>query len=91
MSIQDTERLIATTLHSNNKFMDYGTGATTTITFAHKFVSEPCVILTVIGTTGKTAEIVSKDQDADGFYTGATITTDGTSVDWVAIGTGISA
>jgi hypothetical protein len=89
MTIQDMERLIATTLHSGNKFMDYGTGATTTITFNHKFVSEPCIILTVIGTAGETAEVVTKDKTG-AFYTGATITTTGTSVDWIAIGTGIA-
>jgi hypothetical protein len=36
--------------------------------------------------------VVSKDKDSDGYYTGATIATAGaTSVDWIAIGTGIGA
>ena len=92
MNTNDMERLIATTLHSGNKFMDYGTTTSTTITFAHKFVSVPVIILTPLAATGTpTATVVSKDKTG-GFYTGATIATAGaTSVDWIAIGTGISA
>jgi hypothetical protein len=91
MSIQDTERLIATTLHSGNKFMDYGTVTGTTITFNHKFVSIPVIILTPLAATGSPiATIVSKDVDGDGYYITATIVMTGaTSVDWIAIGTGI--
>jgi uncharacterized spore protein YtfJ len=91
MSVRDTERLIATTLHSGNKFMDYGTVTGTAITFAHKFVSVPIVIVTPLAATGTpTATVVSKNQDANGYYTGATlVTANCTSVDWIAIGTGI--
>ena len=84
----EMERLIGTALHCNPVQFVYGTGATTSIVFGYKFVSEPCVILSVIGATGQTAQVVSKDKTGV-FYTGATITTDGTSVDWIAIGTGI--
>jgi hypothetical protein len=91
MSVQDTERLIATTLHSGNKFLDYGTVTTTTITFNHKFVSIPVILLTPLAASGSPiATVVSKDVDGDGYYTGATIVMTGaTSVDWIAIGTGI--
>lgn len=90
MSVRnEMERIVSTALHCNPQQFVYGTGATTSITFGYKFVGEPCVILSVVGATGETAEVVSKDVDGDGYYTGATITTDGTSVDWIAIGTGI--
>jgi len=91
MSIQDTERLIATALHSGNKFMDYGTVTGTTITFNHKFVSKPVIILTPLAATGSPiATVVSKNKDANGYYATATIVMTGaTSVDWIAIGTGI--
>jgi len=91
--MNDMERLIATALHSGNKFMDYGTVTGTSITFAHKFVSIPVIVLTPLADSGSpVATVVSKDQDANGYYVGATIVmTDATSVDWVAIGTGISA
>lgn len=92
MSIQDTERLIATTLHSGNKFLDYGTTTSTTITFTHKFVSVPVIILTPLAASGSPiATVVSKNKVGD-FYTTATIVMTGaTSVDWIAIGTGITA
>jgi len=91
--MNDTERLIATALHSGNKFMDYGTVTGTTITFSHKFVSVPVIILTPLAASGSpVATVVSKNKDADGYYTTATIAmTDATSVDWIAIGTGIGA
>lgn len=93
MSIQDTERLIATTLHSGNKFMDYGTVTGTTITFNHKFVSIPIVILTPLAASGTpTASVVSKNVDGDGYYITATIVSSSAdSIDWIAIGTGIGA
>ena len=93
MNTNDMERLIATALHSGNKFMDYGTVTGTTITFTHKFVSVPVIILTPLAASGSPiATIISKDQDDDGYYTGATIVATGaTSVDWIAIGTGIAA
>jgi hypothetical protein len=92
MNTNDMERLIATALHSGNKFMDYGTATSTTITFTHKFVSEPCVILTPLAATGSPiATVVSKNKTGD-FYVSATIVMTGaTSVDWIAIGTGITA
>ena len=88
--MNDIERLIATALHSGNKFMDYGTVTGTSITFSHKFVSAPVILLTPLAATGTpTATVVSKDK-TDDYYTGATIATAGaTSVDWIAIGTGI--
>jgi hypothetical protein len=92
MSIRDTERLIATTLHSGNKFVEYGTVTGTTITFTHKFVSVPVIILTPLAATGTpTATVVSKNTDAGvNYFISATIATSGcTSVDWIAIGTGI--
>jgi hypothetical protein len=90
MSVQDTERLIATTLHSGNKFMDYGTVTGTTITFTHKFVSVPVIILTPLAATGSPIATVVSKNTTDGYYTGATIVMTGaTSVDWIAIGTGI--
>lgn len=91
--MNDTERLIATVLHSGNKHLEYGTVTGTTITFGYKFVSAPCIILTPLAATGSpVATIISKDQDDDGYYTGATIVATGaTSVDWIAIGTGIAA
>ena len=92
MNTNDMERLIATALHSGNKFMDYGKVTSTTITFSHKFVSEPCIILTPLAATGSPiATVVSKDKTGE-YYTGATIVMTGaTSVDWIAIGTGIGA
>ena len=92
ITLQDVERLIASMLHSNNKFMDYGTTTTTTITFTHKFVSEPCIILTPLAASGSPiATVVSKNKTGD-FYVSATIVMTGaTSVDWIAIGTGIGA
>jgi len=91
MSIRgEMERIVSTALHCNPQQFVYGTGATTTIVFGYKFVSEPCVILSVVGATGATVQVVTKDKTGI-YYTGATITTDGTSVDWIAIGTGISA
>lgn len=92
MNTNDIERLIATALHSGNKFMDYGTVTGTTITFAHKFVSEPVIILTPLAATGSpVATVVSKNKSGD-FYVSATIVKTGaTSVDWIAIGTGITA
>lgn len=87
--MNDTERLIATALHSGNKFMDYGTVTGTTITFAHKFVSKPILLLTPMG-TGGTCAVISIDLTG-GYYASATIELSATSVDWIAIGTGISA
>lgn len=87
----EMERLIGTAMHCNPQQFVYGIGATTSIVFGYKFVGEPCVILSVVGATGQTAQVVTKDVDGDGYYIGATITTDGTSVDWIAIGTGIAA
>lgn len=87
----EMERIVSTALHCNPVQFVYGTGATTTITFGYKFVSEPCILLSVVGATGNTAQVISKDKDVDGLYVGATIATDGTSVDWIAIGTGIAA
>jgi len=71
----------------------YGTVAGTTITFGYKFVSAPCVLLTPLAATGSPiATVVSKDVDGDGYYVTATIVSTGaTSVDWIAIGTGIAA
>jgi hypothetical protein len=90
MSVRDTERLIATTLHSGNKFMDYGTVTGTTITFAHKFVSVPVIILTPLAATGSPIATVVSIDAVDGYYTHAHIVMTGaTSVDWIAIGTGI--
>jgi|GEM_PF-4253707 len=91
MSVRsEMERIVSTALHCNPVQFVYGTGATTTIAFGYKFVSEPCIILSVVGATGQTAQVVSKDKTGV-FYTGATIVTNGTSVDWIAIGTGIAA
>ena len=92
MNTNDMERLIATALHSGNKFMDYGTTTSTTITFTHKFVSVPVIILTPLAASGSPiATVVSKNKVGD-FYTTATIVMTGaTSVDWIAIGTGITA
>jgi len=93
MSVRnEMERLITTALHCNPKQMVYGTVTGTTITFGYKFVSAPIILLTPLAATGTpTATVVSKDK-TDGYYTGATIATAGaTSVDWIAIGTGISA
>jgi hypothetical protein len=92
MNTNDVERLIATTLHSGNKFLDYGTTTSTTITFTHKFVSVPVIILTPLAASGSPiATVVSKNKVGD-FYTTATIVMTGaTSVDWIAIGTGITA
>lgn len=89
--MNDVERLITTAFHSGNKFMDYGTVAGTTITFNHKFVSAPVILLTPLAASGSpVATVVSKDKNADGYYTGATIVMTGAdSVDWIAIGTGI--
>jgi len=90
MSVQDTERLIATMLHSGNKFMDYGTATGTTVTFAHKFVAKPIVILTPLAATGSPIATVVSIDAVDGYYTHAHIVMTGaTSVDWIAIGTGI--
>ena len=88
----EMERIITTALHCNPQQFAYGTVTGTTITFGYKFVSAPCIILTPLAATGSpVATIVSKDQDDDGYYTGATIVATGaTSVDWIAIGTGIS-
>lgn len=88
----EMERLIATALHCNPKQFVYGTVTGTSITFGYKFVSAPVVLLTPLAATGTpTATVVSKDKDSDGYYTGATIVSSGaTSVDWIAIGTGIS-
>ena len=88
----EMERLITTALHCNPKQMVYGTVTGTTITFGYKFVSAPVILLTPLAATGTpTATVVSKDK-TDGYYTGATIATAGaTSVDWIAIGTGIGA
>ena len=93
MSVRnEMERLITTALHCNPKQMVYGTVTGTTITFGYKFVSAPIILLTPLAATGTpTATVVSKDK-TDGYYTGATIATAGaTSVDWIAIGTGITA
>ena len=88
----EMERLIGTALHCNPVQFVYGTVTGTTITFGYKFVSAPTVLLTPLAASGTpSASVVSKDKDGDGYYTGATITTDGTSVDWIAIGTGIAA
>ena len=86
----EMERLITTALHCNPKQMVYGTVTGTTITFGYKFVSAPIILLTPLAATGTpTATVVSKDK-TDDYYTGATITSSGaTSVDWIAIGTGI--
>ena len=91
MSVRnEMERLITTALHCNPKQMVYGTVTGTTITFGYKFVSAPIILLTPLAATGTpTATVVSKDKTGD-YYTGATITSSGaTSVDWIAIGTGI--
>ena len=93
MSVRnEMERLITTALHCNPKQMVYGTVTGTTITFGYKFVSAPIILLTPLAATGTpTATVVSKDK-TDDYYTGATIATAGaTSVDWIAIGTGIGA
>lgn len=87
----EMERLISTALHCNPQQFVYGTVTGTTITFGYKFVAAPVVLLTPLAASGTpTATVVSKDKDDDGYYTGATIATAGaTSVDWIAIGTGI--
>ena len=93
MSVRnEMERLITTALHCNPKQMVYGTVTGTTVTFGYKFVSAPIILLTPLAATGTpTATVVSKDK-TDDYYTGATIATAGaTSVDWIAIGTGIGA
>ena len=86
----EMERLITTAMHCNPVQFVYGTVTGTTITFGYKFVSAPIILLTPLAATGTpTATVVSKDK-TDGYYTGATIATSGaTSVDWIAIGTGI--
>ena len=88
----EMERLISTALHCNPQQFVYGTVTGTTITFGYKFVSAPVVLLTPLAASGTpTATVVSKDKTGD-YYTGATIATAGaTSVDWIAIGTGIGA
>lgn len=89
----EMERLIGTALHCNPVQFVYGTVTGTTITFGYKFVSAPTVILAPLAATGTpTASVVSKDVDGDGYYITATIVSSGaTSVDWIAIGTGIAA
>ena len=89
----EMERIITTALHCNPQQFAYGTVTGTTITFGYKFVSAPCIILTPLAATGSPiATVVSKNKDGDGYYTTATIVMTGaTSVDWIAIGTGISA
>jgi hypothetical protein len=84
------ERKAQTVTHSNPLKMLYGTVTGTTITFGFKFVSAPTILLTPLAATGSPiATVVSKDT-TDGYYTGATIVMTGaTSVDWIAIGTGI--
>jgi len=88
----EMERLIGTALHCNPVQFVYGTVTGATITFGYRFVSAPTVLLTPLAATGSPiATVVSKDKTG-GFYTGATIVmTDATSVDWIAIGTGIAA
>ena len=88
----EMERLISTALHCNPQQFVYGTVTGTTITFGYKFVSAPVVLLTPLAASGTpTATVVSKDKTG-GYYTGATIVMTGaTSVDWIAIGTGITA
>lgn len=87
----EMERLIGTALHCNPQQFAFGTVTGTTITFGYKFVSAPCVFLTPLAATGSPiATVVSKDKTGV-FYTGATIVMTGaTSVDWIAIGTGIA-
>jgi len=89
----EMERLIGTAMHCNPQQFVFGTVTGTTITFGYKFVSAPTVILTPLAATGSpTASMVSKDKDGDGFYIGAIIVSSAaTSVDWIAIGTGIVA
>ena len=93
MSVQDTERLIATAQHSGNAFIDCGTVTGTTITFKHKFVSLWTLTVTPWAAAGGAlCGGISWDKDGDGFYTGATIETTGCDfVGWIAIGTGIAA
>lgn len=89
----EMERLISTALHCNPQQFAFGTVTGTTITFGYKFVSAPCVLLTPLAATGSpSASVVSKDKDGDGYYITATIVMTGaTSVDWIAIGTGVAA
>lgn len=89
----EMERLITTALHCNPVQFVYGTVTGTTITFGYKFVSAPVIILTPLAASGSPiATVVSKNTDANGYYTTATIVMTGaTSVDWIAIGTGITA
>jgi hypothetical protein len=68
---------------------DYGSVTGTTIIFKHKFQSLPAVMLTPV--VGTTASIVTNDVDVDGWYIGATITSDADSVNWTADGLGITA
>lgn len=88
--MNDMERLIATALHSGNKFMDYGEVTGTTITFEHKFVSRPVVKVSSVAATGTPESHVVSVNKVGNFYTTATITYSGCDyVGWIAIGTGI--
>jgi hypothetical protein len=69
-----------------------GTVTGTTITFKHKFVEAPEVLLTPLAATGTpTCSMVSKDKTGD-FWTGVTLRSSGCdSIDWHATGLGIEA
>jgi hypothetical protein len=70
-----------------------GTVTGTTITFKHKFVEVPEVLLTPWAAAGgASCSGISLNQDVDGFYISATIETTGCDfVTWHATGMGIVA
>lgn len=69
-----------------------GTVTGTTITFKHKFVEAPEVLLTPWAAAGGgTCSGISLNQDVDGFYISATIEMSADFVTWHATGLGIEA
>jgi len=97
MFLKAIEQKIQTEIQSNMHFIQYGSmGASAgdnVITFTKKFLIRPIVIVNgTIEAAGATAQpivyVVSLEQDADNYYTGMTVYSDGTAqnIDWIAIG-----
>jgi hypothetical protein len=88
MSKQSNERLIATALHCNPKLFLHGNVTGNLIEFGHTFVSQPTVIVSVVGTG--TISSMSYNKDSDGYYVSASVGYDCTSVNFIVIGIGIA-
>jgi hypothetical protein len=86
------ERKVQTASQSSTSVIKHGAHwIGTTIDWEFKFIGEPTLLLTGKATTGfATISLVSVEQDADGYYIGATVVTENCDYfNWEAKGSGV--